>query len=195
MRSASAAEWILSLFTPPDRAASIVGDLTEESSARGALWFWSSVLRTACSHFWRDLSASPWRMVGLAFWGFLAHLVLCSSVVLATVYWHRAWMTAGYRSAMLPSWGYEIIFSTAVPFLVGWMLARRAEVRELAAVFSVACLFAAWPWLLRCLNTLPGVRIGGHSEHEFATDCAITLFMAAGAILFRRRAIRGATHA
>jgi hypothetical protein len=70
MRNAATAEWILSLVS--DNAASTVGDLVEEASSRGALWFWASVLRTACSHFWHDLSACPLRMVGLAFWGVLA---------------------------------------------------------------------------------------------------------------------------
>jgi hypothetical protein len=65
MRNAATAEWILSLVS--DNAASTVGDLVEESSSRGAFWFRASVLRTACSHFWRGLSASPLDMVVLAF--------------------------------------------------------------------------------------------------------------------------------
>src|ERR1019366_521350 len=76
MRNATAAEWILSLATTPDRAASTVGDLLEEASARGVFWFWSSVLRTASSHLWRDLRAAPLRILGLAFSGLLAYLVL-----------------------------------------------------------------------------------------------------------------------
>ena len=51
MRNAAAAEWILSLVS--DNSASTVGDLVEEASSRGALWFWSGVLRTAGSHLWR----------------------------------------------------------------------------------------------------------------------------------------------
>jgi hypothetical protein len=76
MRNATAAEWILTLTTTNDRAASTVGDLLEEASSRGGLWFWSSVLRTASSHLWRGLRAAPLRIVGLAFSGLLAYLVL-----------------------------------------------------------------------------------------------------------------------
>jgi len=72
MRNAAAAEWILSLVSAPDRAASTVGDLVEEASARGTLWFWSSVLQTAGSHLWNDLCVSPLRTVGLALWGVAA---------------------------------------------------------------------------------------------------------------------------
>ena len=39
MRNATAAEWILTLTTTNDRAASTVGDLLEETSSRGGLWF------------------------------------------------------------------------------------------------------------------------------------------------------------
>jgi hypothetical protein len=41
------AERILGWFTTVDRAASIVGDLTERAEARGVAWFWWSVLATA----------------------------------------------------------------------------------------------------------------------------------------------------
>jgi hypothetical protein len=39
MRKAVVAEWSLSLVTPPDRAASGVGDLLEQSATRGTPWF------------------------------------------------------------------------------------------------------------------------------------------------------------
>lgn len=46
MRDPSRAQALFSLFTCPDRAESIAGDLTEERSRRGSVWFWFHVLRT-----------------------------------------------------------------------------------------------------------------------------------------------------
>ena len=48
MRDINRAERLLSLFTSPDSAAGIVGDLSEERGQRGSAWFWRQVLGT-CS--------------------------------------------------------------------------------------------------------------------------------------------------
>jgi hypothetical protein len=61
------AQLILSLATTPDRAATTVGDMLEESAARGSLWFWSNILRTASSLWWRDFRSAahaPARAMG-----------------------------------------------------------------------------------------------------------------------------------
>ncbi len=55
MHNINIAEWILALVTTRDRAASTVGDLAEGAATRGAVWFWSGVLRTAASLLWRDI--------------------------------------------------------------------------------------------------------------------------------------------
>jgi hypothetical protein len=49
MRDINRAERLLSLFTTPDSAAGIVGDLSEERGHRGSLWLWRQVLGTALS--------------------------------------------------------------------------------------------------------------------------------------------------
>jgi hypothetical protein len=63
MRSAAAAEFILSLAAPREQAVSITGDLLEQTRGRGCVWFWSSVLRTAVAWSVREFAASP-RMHG-----------------------------------------------------------------------------------------------------------------------------------
>jgi hypothetical protein len=76
MRSIHIAEGILALVTSRDRAASTVGDLVEEATARGVFWFWSGVLRTAASLLWRAVADRPARMTGLAFRGLAIELSL-----------------------------------------------------------------------------------------------------------------------
>jgi len=55
MRSAIVAEWLIALFTNPDRAASVVGDLLELAPERRPLWFWSGVAGIVLSLTWRRL--------------------------------------------------------------------------------------------------------------------------------------------
>src|SRR6188472_1824938 len=64
MHSPQIAEWILRLVTAPDRAATVVGDLIEESEHRGTIWFWWNVVLTAAAHVWTELRDRPvWMMV------------------------------------------------------------------------------------------------------------------------------------
>jgi len=53
MRSEFAAEWILARFTTRSRAASIVGDLLENRSEKGTLWFWRSFAGIVLAVAWR----------------------------------------------------------------------------------------------------------------------------------------------
>ena len=57
MRDTTRAEKLLSLFTSPDTATAIAGDLTEERQHRGSIWFWSHVLTTIVA-LWRNAVTS-----------------------------------------------------------------------------------------------------------------------------------------
>jgi hypothetical protein len=51
----TAAEWLLARITTSDRAAAILGDLTEMAATRGRLWFWFAYTRTLITLGWRTL--------------------------------------------------------------------------------------------------------------------------------------------
>jgi hypothetical protein len=53
MDSLKPLEVILARFTPRDRAASILGDLTELSATRGRVWFYATYTRTLIALAWR----------------------------------------------------------------------------------------------------------------------------------------------
>ena len=74
MHNVNIAEWILALVTTRDRAASTVGDLAEGAATRGAVWFWSGVLRTAASLLWRDIVEQSARFTGLALIGLTVYI-------------------------------------------------------------------------------------------------------------------------
>jgi len=65
MSEASFAQRLLSLFTEPAHAESIVGDLTEESCARGRSWFWRQISSTAFALCLKSVRAAPWRSLWL----------------------------------------------------------------------------------------------------------------------------------
>src|SRR5688572_23422368 len=82
MFKADVAEWILSMTTTSERATATAGDLMQESSARGNLWFWSSLLRTTASLIWRAWTSEPFYLTGLALRAFVLQAVF---LTMATV--------------------------------------------------------------------------------------------------------------
>jgi hypothetical protein len=77
------AEELLSLVMDSGRAESIAGDLAEESSHEGALWYWRSVLGVAAAMFFRTFGAARWRTLGFLAGGFLLWLVLYAGIRVA----------------------------------------------------------------------------------------------------------------
>ena len=59
MREASPLQALLSLFTAPDRAEAIAGDLTEEREVRGSAWFWFQGFQTTFALFTNALATAP----------------------------------------------------------------------------------------------------------------------------------------
>ena len=62
MRDGRLAQRILSLVVRGDRAAAMVGDLVEEATARGPLWFWTAIARTTLAFFWLSVSTAVRRL-------------------------------------------------------------------------------------------------------------------------------------
>jgi hypothetical protein len=175
MHNAAVAEWILSLVVAPDRAASTVGDLVEEATSRGTLWFWSCVLRTAGSHLWHELTVSPLRMFGLAFWGVGATWLFSGVLGLPLV-------VVGMRiNELARPWEitYVVLACTVAGLLAGWKVARRSPGRELPAAFAVAALFAA--------IYLVGLCLSSSTAKDLIVCCLPALSVIVGAVLFRRR--------
>jgi hypothetical protein len=147
MRSAHVAEWILALVTTRDRAASIAGDLTEQAAARGAVWFWFSVFRTASSFLRRDVAERPVRLTGLALLGIAVYagIGLLFAGLDGVVGFIAVYGSGNHLQ--LDSIGWKVWFAAPVlvsSLLVGRMLARWAPGRELAACVVYAVLVAIY---------------------------------------------------
>jgi hypothetical protein len=160
MRKADIAEGILSLTTTPQRAAATAGDLMEEASARGVLWFWSSLFRTTATLAWRNFSEAPWPLTKLAmkamwfgsFYWLVA--VLCVIIVhLAISIGFAVSPGLSFKETVAPSDSVLTVYTTlaflASSFMLGKWLARKAPYRELSVfVLSGVCFRLFWASLL-----------------------------------------------
>lgn len=206
MRKVAMAEWILSLVLAPDRAGTTVGDLVEEASTRGVVWFWSSVLWTALSHLWRDLSAAPFRLVKLALWGCVMEFLLtiisawgmiyiCGQIDL-NIRRLRGHVECSSPCGFYwpgPLWAEKmIVYSLGViivPFLVGWMVGQLSRGKEFAAALTLAfvsvVIHSLYAWeLTREKVTHPELNFGTRDNSIIAAWTPL-LFVFAGAICFR----------
>src|SRR5262245_16217603 len=170
MRNARLAQWLLSLVTTPDRAASTVGDLLEDRATSGPIRFWASVLFTVLALLWRDLAASPRRMAGLALYGVvLQFLFIFLFAMVVFIGMLIAFAATGAKGSGpitdLPTFASPTVialFIVAAQFKVGRVLAKRSPGTELAACIATTVLGYAIPIAiaiaLRALATQPTVQ-------------------------------------
>jgi hypothetical protein len=147
MRKTQIAEWILSLVTSPERAASTIGDLMEDGATRNALWFWMCVGRTALSSLWRTFVPGWPRLIALAGLG-----VLLEFLGMIAVFVIPGLVSATLTGMSIPS-GHPVLFSAVltparllfiwnagfacVDFGVSWWMARRSPKQEFAACVAL----------------------------------------------------------
>jgi hypothetical protein len=134
MRDINRAERLLALFTSPNGAAGIVGDLSEERGQRGSVWFWRQVLGTVFSLCRGTLLESPVVVLLLVALGF-ALSVGVSQVTQVTV---------------LPLPGFHALTSGWVIFLIyaliswpGPLIAGATMVAAAPRTGMVACVLVA----------------------------------------------------
>lgn len=215
MHSARAAEWILSLVLPPDRAASTVGDWLEDAKYRGSVWFWSCVLRTVLSRIGSDFAENPLFLVGLGLRGWLYSLWLlvgtAFGLFVPVCILVAASMMIGVLAAPL-NWHPSLPFHVPTQILgaviaqawFGWCefqagrwIARRAPGRELAAGIA-ACLA---PWVLFLPLGLLVVHFWGAELERYAashptqpgsvpTTLPAEIFLLAGILWCRHKSLR-----
>jgi hypothetical protein len=151
MRKAQIAEWILALFTSREQAAATVGDCLEEVPARGALWFWSSVLCTGFSFIWRDISSDPPYITGLVFRAWLLLNVIFPLVAMICL------GVLGDSLGLIPHPPSKIVsaatevFAILVQFQAGRWIARRARERAIAACLALGLISIIIPLILNAL--------------------------------------------
>ncbi len=148
MPKTALAERILEMVTSSQRAASIIGDLLEEASNRGASWFWLSLLRISTSHLLQDLRLHWLRMIWLGFSGFLECVIVGILAEQVTLHSHSYFATLRSYSYLATA---QYLVHLCVPILIGWHIAKRSHGHELASGISV---ISVW-WIYRAVEVLP----------------------------------------
>jgi hypothetical protein len=130
MRDPSPVPALLSLFTTPDRAESIAGDLTEEREVRGSAWFWFHVFRTTSALFTNELSAAPVMTLALVALGFALFVSLAFTGVAAVFLFPFIGSGA--------SWGLLSLFWWSAALCTGVSLVSIAPKQGMAACLTLA---------------------------------------------------------
>lgn len=130
MADRSLALIVLSLFTTPERAASIEGDLIEQRAELGRLWFAVHVAGTTIALFGRAIMRAPFGTAALALATWLAVFVV-SWIVRALFLWPGAPIDA-------PLTGLGV--AAASTLAIGAGLARVAPVLGVRAAAAAAAI-------------------------------------------------------
>lgn len=145
--SAALAEELLALVTTRERAASVAGDLAEESGRRGPFWFGVALARVAAALFSSAFAACRVRLLWLLASGFV-----CWFAVYAAV--RSAGAVAGFQPIVLPltdcverPWPVQVYLGAALVLsglLAGAALGTRAPAQ---GVNGATPLAAGWACL------------------------------------------------
>jgi hypothetical protein len=198
MGKAEFAESLLLMTTTPDVAVPIAGDLVQEADARGTLWFWSTLLRTASSFAWRTFADSPIRIARAAVVSSVVQYVngVILFLTLAVLQMDLAIITntnidKGFFPPEFPSHpqaiATSILSSLGAAYLFGRRLARKFPSRELP-VYLMAWTASQAVWLLMIRNESSTIVIYGPKGDlimDVLTTVGCSVFVLAG--IERRR--------
>ena len=170
---------LLTLFTSPERAESIQGDLMEEAQIRGRGWFWSQVIRTTGALCWKGFARSPLAILRSTLLGGVAWFVVTLVLIAGEIAVEFVSRSLGFPINLRLVW---IILLGAL--LTGIILGRAAPVRGMHAFVGLA--FASVPVLalLFNFNAIPPAGLADFRLTALALSEALLLL---GSALSRRR--------
>jgi hypothetical protein len=183
-------EAILALFTPRDRAAAILGDLTELSATRSRLWFYAAYTRTLISLAWRTPAAFLIAFLSLR---------ILFTIVLPGLGAHRlphlrdAGLFGQYdRHLRFITWNISFVVTQCLWFVLCFVALRfglRNRLAQLAGVLLLLALpvYTLRPWLMDLSGILTAAAIAAafllppwrRSMAVLAATCITTVATAA----------------
>jgi hypothetical protein len=172
---------LLTLFTPPERAESIQGDLTEEAQVRGRAWFWSQVFRTTVALYWKGFARSPLAILGLTLSGGLAWFIVTLVLLAGDIAIEFASRSLGVPINIRFVW----VFLLGT-LLTGIILGRVAPVRGMYA--SVVLALASVPVLALVFN-FNAIPWAGLADFRLTALVLSEALLLLGSALSRRRAV------
>jgi hypothetical protein len=160
LRAPRVADWLIFLFVSKDQAPPILGDLREEflavASRRGTwsarLWYWRQVAKTVPHLFYAQLVLEPWRVFTAVVAGLLLlaltymPLYVVQPVRLLDLPRNYTAWPEPLRLAWIALWPwvFPIVLYVFPSILVGWIVARASEGRDMV----VTIVFSSTTFLL-----------------------------------------------
>jgi len=165
------AQRTLGLFTTPDRAEAIVGDLLEESRTRGRGWFLMHAMGTALALCLRNVGAAPLRSSWVAAVALVLWLGIYAALAAGTGLFRYfdpaapASLDASLSLAPFGFWIRILVVIIGANFLTGMLITRWASTNALTGsaplvVLWLAC-WLAWPFLAKFFYVLSWYWIVG----------------------------------
>jgi len=187
MSNTARAKKMLALFTSPDRAEGIAGDLAEARGERGSIWFWWQVLATTVALWGDTFTRAPLASLGLAAAGcwlfassalggvvaislFPGHLGSAVSwIVLSLLWWGGALCTGVLLVSMAPTRGMAmcVVLSVAIEALLiasGLTVFQPEILRTPSVVFYSIAALAPVPLLIG--GATVRLRLVANSHHS-----------------------------
>lgn len=180
MRRELLAEWILSLVTDREHAASTIGDLIEEAPANKPVWFWNSLMQTAISLLWNGITAAPFQMIlGAAIvwlvYVFVSFALSFGATVAVSLVWGIAYFAEHHTALELlaewtqvhvpwPSprvwdWVSPVMWWAVAPFQVGQWVVCSSKCPPLTQWLVIVVVWQAMKALMRAhLPPIPVVE-------------------------------------
>jgi hypothetical protein len=195
MRDIKRAERLLSLFTSPDSAAGIVGDLSEERGQRGSAWFWRQVLGTTfslCRGTWFE---SPLMVLLLV----IAGLILCVACDIAVANLYYKYIDLFYNYLHVPDGYVGLVVMISTTTLLSWsggliigaapvLVAPRLGMATCVLLAGIHTMLSA-ALLVYTISVTPGVPPLSWIRPTVSLFAYATILLMGGAII-RRRQIR-----
>jgi hypothetical protein len=194
------ATWLVSLFSPPEQAESILGDLLEEFSCLASKsgmtfarrWYWRQAVKTVVHLATTGLRKAPWSTAAAVVGGFLLHGFvsgLPDKVLSAVTDKYLFYWSAHFKTYLFFATDGMAVAHLILSMCVGCAVALAARGREMVSTITLALVMsaligAAMVWVRTHLPL--GV---GWLLWSFGDPLAIVL----GGVLVRTRGARSTT--
>jgi hypothetical protein len=148
------ATWVVSLFTPPEQAESILGDLLEEFSSPASKsgmtfarrWYWRQAVKTIAYLFGAGFRDAPWSTAAAVVGGLFLHRFVSGlpdkALSVLTDKYLFYW-SAHFKTYMFLATDGMLIAQLISSMLTGCAVAMAAKGREMVATITVALVMSA----------------------------------------------------
>ena len=162
MRKTRPAEWLLARLTTLDRAAAILGDLTEMAAIRGSLWFWTAYVCAVISLGWRTGGSAF--LLALICRKFVFGPILLLLMYHPIGHMHAAGFPGVSNQIKIITWNAMFVIAQCLMFALPFAVVRfgwRDRLTQLVCVFSLiaTAAYSLIPWFMDISGVLTALTV------------------------------------